>query len=102
MFYEDTKTGNQRVLGFVCSAEFVSTGFFLGLIGRDMVRFKALEPCVFQEHTTRRKGIALLITNAFVVHPSSKGLTEIARTNRSSISIMRLFFTVWAFFCHYP
>ena len=78
MCNEDTDTGNDRVLGFVFGAELLISWFFLRLIGTDMVRFKALEARVFKEHTTRRKRIAFLITDAFVVDASSKRLTEIA------------------------
>src|SRR5262245_17010890 len=76
MFHEDTNARNHRVLGFVFGAQFLAPGFFLRLIGRDMVRFKALKARIFKEHAARRKGIAFLITNAFVVDASSKRVTE--------------------------
>ena len=67
LFHEDTDTGDPRILGFVVGIQLLPSGFFLRLIGQDLVRFKALEACIFKEHTARRKGIAFLITNAFIV-----------------------------------
>src|SRR2546428_241472 len=66
------------VLGFVVGTQLLSSWFFLGLIGTHMVRFKPLEACIFQEHTTRRKRVAFLITKAFVMHASSNSPTAIA------------------------
>jgi hypothetical protein len=78
MFNKDPNTGNDLVLGFVFSTEFLIPWFFLRLIGTDMVWFKALEARIFKEDTARRKRIAFLIANTFVVDAASKRPTEIA------------------------
>jgi hypothetical protein len=77
MFNADTETGDHLVLGFVVGTPLLSSWFFLWLIGTNMIRFKPLEACIFKEHTTRRNGVAFLITNAFVMHASSHRPTEI-------------------------
>ena len=100
MFHEDTDTGNHLILRFLFRTEFMISGLFLRLIGQDVLRFKPLEARIFKEDTARRKRVVFFITNAFVVDASSKCVTEIAYS-RSSISMMRLFFTVWSFFYHY-
>ena len=78
MFNEDTDTGDHRILGFLFRTEFLLSGFFLRLIGTDLLRFKSLEACIFKEDTARRKRVVFFITNAFVVDTSSKCATEIA------------------------
>ena len=70
MFNEDTDTGNHLILGFIFSAEFLVSGLFLRLIGRDILRFKPLEACIFKEDTARRKRVVFFITNAFVMDTS--------------------------------
>ena len=92
MFDEDTDTGDHRVLGFVFGAEFLPSWFFLRLIGQDLVRFKALKAGIFKEHTARRKRIALLITNAFIMDASSKGLAEIAHQTLFKINNEVIFY----------
>ena len=57
MFHEDTDTSNQRILGFLCSTEFMVAGLFFRLIGLDVFRFKSLEARIFKEDTARRKRI---------------------------------------------
>src|SRR4029453_3052117 len=81
MFNEDTDTGDHLCLGFVVGTQLLSAWFFLWLIGTNMLRVKPLEACIFQEHTTRRKGVAFLITNAFVMHAASNRPT--ARTHET-------------------
>src|SRR2546425_6423999 len=78
MFNEDADTGNHLILRFIFSTAFVISGLFLWLIGHDMGRFKPLEACILKERTAWRKAIAFLITNAFIVHASSIGATEVA------------------------
>src|SRR5215470_9555445 len=57
MFHQDTNTSNHRVFGFVFGTEFVPSWFFLGLIGHDTVRLKALETCILKEDTAWWKRI---------------------------------------------
>src|SRR5215475_13729837 len=78
MFHENPDTGNELILGFLFSTEFMISGLFLWLIGYDVLRFTALEAGIFKEDTARRKRIVFFITNAFIMDASSKGLTEIA------------------------
>src|SRR2546425_10475456 len=84
MFNEDADTGNHLILRFIFSTAFVISGLFLWLIGHDMGRFKPLEACILKERTAWRKAIAFLITNAFIVHASSIGATEVGCLNRPS------------------
>src|SRR5215510_13884022 len=78
MFNKDTDTRNHRILGFIFRTEFLLSGLFLRLIGRDVLRFKPLEARIFKEDTARWKRIIFFITNAFVVDTSRKGATEVA------------------------
>src|SRR5262249_5178994 len=89
-----------RVFGFVFGTEFVPSWFFLGLVGHDMVRLKALETCILKEDTTRRKRIAFLITNTFIVDASSKGLTQVAHQPLFNVND-EVGFHRMRFFCHY-
>src|SRR2546422_10649174 len=98
MFNEDTDTGNHLVLGFIAGAQLLPAWFFLRLIGTDMLGFKALEARVFKEHTTRRKRIAFLVTNAFVVDASSKRPTAIAHKTLFKIDNEVIFQGVRFFF----
>src|SRR5262249_11004808 len=86
MFNEDTDTGNHLILSFLFRTEFVISGFFLRLIGRDLLRFKPLEARIFKEDTARRKCVVFFITNAFVVDASSICLTEVAYTTLFNIN----------------
>jgi hypothetical protein len=100
MFHEDTDTGHDLILCLSFSTEGVISGLFLRLIGGNLLRFKPLEARLFKEDTARRKGVVFFITNAFVVDgPAYVPLRE--RTRRSSISTIRVFFTVWSFFYRY-
>lgn len=58
--------------------QFLPAWFFLSLIGTDLVRFKALEACIFTEHTARRQHRVFRITKAFVVETASTCLTQIS------------------------
>src|SRR5215510_4800324 len=85
MFNEDTDTGNDLILRFLFSTEFVLSGLFLRLIGRNPLRFKSLEARIFKEDTARRKGVVFFITNAFVMDASSISMTEVAYTTLFNI-----------------
>jgi hypothetical protein len=104
MFNQDANTGNHLILGFIFSTEFLLSGLFLRLIGRDVLRFKPLEACIFKEDTARRKRVVFFITNAFVVDPSSPCLTEVAykmlfNINNEIIFHRVVFFLPLYFFC---
>jgi hypothetical protein len=99
MFNQDAHTGNLLILGFLFSTEFVISGLFLRLIGRDVLRFKPLEACIFKEDTARRKRVVFFITNAFVVDPSSLCLTEVAYKMLFNINNEIIFHCV-VFFYH--
>ena len=75
MCNEDTETRNHPMLGVLCRTACVLSGLVLRLVRQAMLRCKPLETCLFQEDTARRKPLTFLITHAFVVHASSKGLT---------------------------
>src|SRR4029077_6557863 len=98
MFNEDTDTGDHLVLGFVVGTQLLSSWFFLWLIGTNMIRFQPLEACIFKEHTTRRKGVAFLITNAFVMHAPSNSPTEITHETLFKINNEVIFHGVCFFF----
>src|SRR5919198_2456050 len=98
MFNEDANTGNHLILRFIFSTEFALSGLFLRLIGHDMVRFKPLEACIFKERTAWRKAIAFLITNAFIVHASRIGATEVADKTLVNINNEVIFHRVVFFF----
>src|SRR4029450_13564125 len=78
MVNEDTDTGDQLVLGFVVGTQLLSAWFFLWLIGTNMSRFKPLEACIFQEQTSRGKGVVFPIPKAVVMHAASNRPTEIS------------------------
>jgi len=57
-----------------------------------------LKAGIFKEHTARRKRIAFLITNAFIMDASSKGLAEIAHQTLFKINNEVIFHGVRFFF----
>jgi hypothetical protein len=77
MFNEETDTGDPLVLGFVVGTQLLSSWFFLGLIGTNMIRCKPLAACSVKEPPTRRQGVACLLTHAFIMHASSHRPTAI-------------------------
>ena len=84
MFNQNTDAGDHRVLRFVFGGEFLAFGFFLRLIGVNMVGFVPLEPRILQEPTWGKR-LGFVITNTFVV--DTPGIGAAQRLNQALFNI---------------